>query len=163
MVRIPGGKTGVTTPGLDTLPEVQLDDYLMDRTEVTNAEYKIFVDRGGYQKPEFWKQPFVKDGRTLSWEEAIAFFHDSTGRPGPAGWELGQFPAGQDRHPVAGVSWYEVAAYAEFVGKSLPSVYHWCRAANLSGSGTFVPGSNFSRLENGARGRSGCRERIRHL
>jgi eukaryotic-like serine/threonine-protein kinase len=144
MVHIPEGKTGVTTPGLDNLPEVQLDDYLMDRTEVTNAEYKIFVDAGGYQKPEFWKQPFVKDGRTVSWEEGIALFHDSTGRPGPAGWELGQFPAGQERHPVAGVSWYEAAAYAEFVGKSLPSVYHWCRAANLWGSGVFVPGSNFA-------------------
>jgi formylglycine-generating enzyme required for sulfatase activity/dienelactone hydrolase len=144
MVHIPAGKTGVTTPGLDTLPEVQLDDYLMDRTEVTNAEYKLFVDAGGYQKPEFWKHPFVKDGRTVSWEEAIALFHDSTGRPGPAGWELGQFPPGQDRHPVAGVSWYEAAAYAEFVGKSLPSVYHWCRAANLWGSEVFVPGSNFS-------------------
>ncbi len=144
MVHIPEGKTGVTTPGLDNLPEVQLDDYLMDRTEVTNAEYKIFVDAGGYQKLEFWKQPFVKDGRTVSWEEAIALFHDSTGRPGPAGWELGQFPAGQKRHPVAGVSWYEAAAYAQFVGKSLPSVYHWCRAANLRGSGVFVPGSNFS-------------------
>ena len=144
MVHIPEGKTGVTTPGLDTLPEVQLGDYLMDRTEVTNAEYKIFVDAGGYQKRELWKHPFLKDGRTLSWEEAIALFHDSTGRPGPAGWELGQFPPGQDRHPVAGVSWYEAAAYAEFVGKSLPSVYHWCRAANLWGSEVFVPGSNFS-------------------
>jgi eukaryotic-like serine/threonine-protein kinase len=144
MVHIPEGKTGVTTPDLDTLPEVQLDDYLIDRTEVTNAKYKIFVDAGGYQKRELWKHPFLKDGRTLSWEEAIALFHDSTGRPGPAAWELGQFPPEQDRHPVAGVSWYEAAAYAEFVGKSLPSVYHWCRAANLWGSGTFVPGSNFS-------------------
>ena len=116
----------------------------MDRTEVTNAEYKIFVDAGGYQKPEFWKQPFVKDRRALSREEAIALFRDSTGRPGPAGWELGHFPAGQEKHPVAGVSWYEAAAYAEFVGKSLPSVYHWCHASNLWGSGIFVPGSNFS-------------------
>ncbi len=144
MVRIPEGKEGVASFGLTNLPEIQLGDYLMDRTEVTNAAYKIFVDAGGYQKPEFWKQPFVKDRRTLSWEDAIGLFRDSTGRPGPAGWELGHFPAGQERHPVAGVSWYEAAAYAEFVGKSLPSVYHWCHASNLWGSGVFVPGSNFS-------------------
>ncbi|MFI5120275.1 MAG: SUMF1/EgtB/PvdO family nonheme iron enzyme [Thermoanaerobaculia bacterium] len=144
MVRIPGGTASVATLGLQNLREVQLDDFLMDRTEVTNAEYKIFVDAGGYQKPELWKQPFLKDGRTLSWEEAIALFHDSTGRPGPASWELGQFPAGQERHPVAGVSWYEAAAYAEFVRKSLPSVYHWYVAADLWESGLFVPGSNFS-------------------
>ena len=147
MVRIPAGKTGLTAPslpGLNNLPAIELDDFLMDRTEVTNAEYKAFVDAGGYQKQEFWKQPFIKDGRTLSWGEAIALFHDTSGRPGPAGWELGQFPAGQERHPVAGVSWYEAAAYAEFVGKSLPSVYHWCLAAALWDSGVFVPGSNFS-------------------
>ena len=147
MVRIPGDKAGIAAPGLpglNNLPAIQLDDYLMDRTEVTNAEYKAFVDAGGYQKREFWKQPFVKDGRTLSWEEALALFRDTSGRPGPASWELGQFPEGQERHPVAGVSWYEAAAYAEFVGKSLPSVYHWCLAADLWDGGIVVPGSNFN-------------------
>ena len=38
--------------------------------EVTNEEYKAFVDAGGYQKREFWKEPFVKDGHTIPWEEA---------------------------------------------------------------------------------------------
>ena len=32
-------------------------------------------------------------------------------------------------YPVGGVSWYEAAAYAKFAGKSLPTVYHWVRAA----------------------------------
>jgi dienelactone hydrolase len=42
------------------------------------------------------------------------------------------------------VSWYEAAAYAEFAGKSLPSVYHWNRAAQSLASQLFVPGSNFT-------------------
>jgi dienelactone hydrolase len=73
----------------------------------------------------------------------MAAFRDATGRPGPATWELGTFPKGQEKHPVAGVSWYEAAAYAEFAGKSLPTIYHWNRAAQTQASQLAVPGSNF--------------------
>src|SRR5438105_12239481 len=80
---------------------------------------------GGYQKREFWKQPFVRDGRAVTGEDAVALFHDATGRPGPATWEVGGYPKGHEKSPVAGVSWYEAMAYAEFAGKSLPTAYHW--------------------------------------
>jgi eukaryotic-like serine/threonine-protein kinase len=143
MVRVPGGKIGLAIPGLDQLPEVPLDDYLIDRHEVTNEEFRKFVDAGGYQKRDFWKQPFVRGGRTVPWEEAVAFFRDATGRPGPATWELGSFPKGLEKHPVSGVSWFEAAAYAEFAGKSLPTIYHWNRAAQTRASLLIVPGSNF--------------------
>ena len=144
MIRIPGGKIDLATPELDQLPAVGLDDYLIDRTEVTNAEYQKFVDAGGYRTRDFWKQPLVRGGRTLTWDEAIALFRDTTGQPGPATWELGHFAKGQERYPVAGVSWYEAAAYAEFTGKSLPTVYHWNWAAQTRASMLIVPGSNFS-------------------
>ncbi len=123
MVRVPdqGPTYGV--------PSVALPDYLIDRYEVTNKQYKQFVDAGGYQKPQFWKDEFVKDGRVLSWKEAMAELRDRTGRPGPSTWELGDYPEGQTDYPVTGVSWYEAAAYAEFVGKSLPTIYHWRKAA----------------------------------
>jgi dienelactone hydrolase len=130
-------------PGLEHLPEVSLPDYLIDQHEVTNAEYQRFVDGGGYGKPELWVEPFVKDGRTLTFAEAMVLFRDSTGRPGPATWELGRFPKGEDRHPVVGVGWFEAAAYARFVGKSLPTIYHWNAAAQTRASQLIVPGSNF--------------------
>lgn len=144
MIRVPGGKIGLATPGLDQLPTVGLDDYLIDRCEVTNAEYQKFVDTGGYLRHEYWKQPLLRGGRTMAWAEAIALFRDATGQRGPATWELGHFPKGQERNPVAGVSWYEAAAYAEFAGKSLPTVYHWNWAAQTRASMLIVPGSNFS-------------------
>jgi dienelactone hydrolase/predicted Ser/Thr protein kinase len=144
MVRVSGGKTGLTIPGLDQIPELPLDDYWIDRQEVTNEEYRKFVEAGGYEKREFWKEPFARDGRTLPWEEAVAVFRDSTGRPGPSTWELGGFAKGQEKHPVAGVSWYEAAAYAAFAGKSLPTVFHWNRAAQTEASLLIVPGSNFA-------------------
>jgi eukaryotic-like serine/threonine-protein kinase len=124
MVHVPGGRF----QGADASP-VELQDYLLDKFEVTNREFKKFVESGGYRNPAYWKQPFAKHGRTLTWDEAMKELRDRTGRPGPASWELGNYPPGQDEFPVSGVSWYEAAAYAEFVGKSLPSVYHWYKAA----------------------------------
>ena len=65
-----------------------LADFWLDRYEVTNRQFKAFVDAGGYANRSYWTQPLVKEGRTITWEEAVAQFRDATGRPGPAGWEL---------------------------------------------------------------------------
>ena len=143
MVRIPGGDFAVDMPGLE-LPAVKLDDYLMDRYEVTNREFKKFVDADGYGDRRYWTQNFVDNGRLLSWNEATTRFRDKTGRPGPSTWELGEYPEGQGDYPVMGVSWYEAAAYAEFVGKSLPTVYHWNRAAGTWAVAEMAKLSNFS-------------------
>jgi eukaryotic-like serine/threonine-protein kinase len=131
-------------PGLEHLSEVTLADYWIDRHEVTNRAYKQFVDEGGYRRAELWREPFVKDGRRLRFDEAMTHFRDATGRPGPVTWEMGSYVAGQDDHPVAGVSWYEAAAYARWAGKSLPTVYHWSRAADQVLSSDIVPLSNFN-------------------
>src|SRR5271165_275056 len=57
--------------------------FWIDRFEVTNREFKKFVDQGGYRNPEFWKQPFRKGNQVLSWENALREFVDATGPPGP--------------------------------------------------------------------------------
>jgi dienelactone hydrolase len=143
MVVVSGEKVWLGYP-LNTAPAVKIDDFLIDRYEVTNEEYKRFVDAGGYQKHEFWKQPFVRDGHTISWEEAVALFRDATGRQGPATWEVGNYPKGHEKYPVGGVSWYEAAAYAEFAGKSLPTAYHWTLASQaMDYTPLITPGSNF--------------------
>jgi DNA-binding winged helix-turn-helix (wHTH) protein len=111
------------------LNRVHLDEFWIDKYEVTNRQYKEFIDSGGYANRQYWREEFVEGGRVLSWEQAIAKFRDATGRPGPSTWEVGTYPPGQDEFPVNGVSWYEAAAYAEFVKKQLPTVYHWYRAA----------------------------------
>jgi eukaryotic-like serine/threonine-protein kinase len=130
-------------PGYEGLPEIDLKDYWIDRYEVTNRQFKNFLDQGGYQKQEYWKAPFSKDGKRLSWEEAMSLFKDAAGRPGPKDWIQGEYPKGQDDYPVTGVSWYEAAAYAEFSGKTLPTIYHWNRAAGPTSSAAIVPVSNF--------------------
>ena len=143
MVFVKGGAYSCENNGLDHLPEVELADFLVDKFEVTNKEYMRFLESGGYQKKEYWKHPFVKNGETLTWDEAMAEFVDKTGRPGPASWEGGYYLPGQDDFPVAGISWYEAAAYAEFAGKSLPTIYHWSAAASILWIQQVVLLSNF--------------------
>ncbi len=147
MVRVSPAKYFRTLfiPGYEGAPELGLSDYWIDQYEVTNRQFKQFVDAGGYQNKEFWKQEFKKNGRMLSWDEAMAGFRDAAGRPGPKDWIQGEYPKGQDDFPVTGVSWYEAAAYAQFAGKSLPTIYHWNRAAGPPIASVLVPLSNFGR------------------
>jgi eukaryotic-like serine/threonine-protein kinase len=105
-------------PGFEDIPAILVQDYWIDRYEVTNRQFKEFLDKGGYRKPHYWKHEFRKDGRTLSWQAAMNMFRDSTGRPGPAVWAQGEYPRGQEDFPVSGVSWYEAAAYAEHRAKN---------------------------------------------
>jgi eukaryotic-like serine/threonine-protein kinase len=142
MVFVPAGAFEMYLPGLEDLKTEPTQAFLMDRYEVCNRDYKRFVDAGGYTDPRFWRQPFVERGREIPWGEAMARLVDRTGRPGPAIWEVGSFPEGAGDLPVAGVSWYEAAAYAEWAGKSLPTIFHWNRVAFTVASSTIVPLAN---------------------
>ena len=143
MVRVAGAETAVGKIG----------DFYIDKYEVSNAQYRNFINAGGYRDKKFWKERIIKEGKELTWEEAVKEFVDQTGLPGPAGWRAGDFPEGQADYPVSGISWYEAAAYAEFAGKKLPTGYHWGIARGedttlikwpqLGGYGLFAPFSNF--------------------
>jgi len=132
MVRVNGAKVEYLDIG-------DLPDFFIDRYEVTNAQFKEFIDNGGYQKKEYWEHEFLKDGKKISWDEAMAEFVDQTGRPGPSTWHAGDFPEGEDDYPVTGLSWYEAAACTEFMGKSLPTGVHWGIAR-----GGYTPLASFS-------------------
>ena len=138
MVSVMGGDFKPNITGLSQLEPVKLGDYFLDKYEVTNRQYKEFIDGGGYKKKEYWKNTFIKDGRVIPWEEGIRELVDKTGRPGPSTWQLGDYPPGQGDYPVSGVSWYEASAYAEFSGKRLPTLFHWNKAALADITRTFT-------------------------
>ena len=125
-------------------PNPPLPDFFLDKYEVTNRQFKTFMDSGGYSNRKFWLNKFLREGRELPFEKGMELLRDATGKAGPAGWVLGAFPKDQDDFPVAGVSWYEAAAYCESVGKSLPTVRHWRRAASFSMFANILEPSNFS-------------------
>lgn len=137
MVRVPSGQQQVAGGS------VEVESFWLDKYEVTNRQFKAFVDAGGYRNRDYWKHKFAKEGREISWEDAIRELVDTTGRPGPSTWELGSYPEGQEDYPVRGVSWYEAKAFAEFAGKSLPTVYHWLRAIDSFGPPSVLELSNF--------------------
>ncbi len=138
--------------------ELQLGSYGIGKYEVTNEEFKQFVDDGGYEDPSYWDGlVFEREGVELNFEAASELMIDTTGRNGPAGWELGNYRAGEGGLPVVGVSWYEAVAYTRYRGVALPSAYHWTRAGLLNAyfrtpkdysnfSGTILPATDESAL-----------------
>ena len=137
-------KSTLRLVGLEDSPDLEIMDFYMDKFEVTNKEYQVFVDAGGYTNPKYWTHEFQDNDKVLTFEQALAKFTDKTGNPGPATWEVGSFPEGTENLPVTGISWYEASAYASFVGKSLPSVYHWDRAALTWGSNEIIRTANLN-------------------
>jgi eukaryotic-like serine/threonine-protein kinase len=141
----PWGLWGIAgIAGFQTLPAIRVGKFWIDKFEVTNREFKRFVDQGGYQKREYWKHEFQKNGHVLPWAEAMKLFVDKTNQPGPSTWIQGEYPQDEGEYPVTGVSWFEAEAYADFAGKSLPTVYHWAAAAYPTDSPSLIPASNFS-------------------
>ena len=120
-----------------------LEDFIIDKYEVTNRQYKMFIDSGGYEKKVYWDNFIQQTGVTADFDKATESFIDRTGQKGPATWEVGDYPVGKADFPVSGISYYEAAAYAKFAGKDLPTVYHWMYAATPLLGDYISPYSNF--------------------
>ncbi|HET9372951.1 MAG TPA: SUMF1/EgtB/PvdO family nonheme iron enzyme [Vicinamibacterales bacterium] len=158
MVLVPGGGYRLVGSSRPTDRRVELQDYFIDKYEVSNRDFREFIAAGGYLKPEYWRHPFVDErGGVAPWETAIKRFVDRTGLPGPRGWSDQQVPEGKADHPVTDVSWYEAAAYAAFRGKVLPTVFQWEKAArngmqtgivNYMPWGAFYPGNTLAHHAN---------------
>lgn len=139
MVFVLGGEYSLVNWSRPTEKKVNLDEFFIDKYEVTNAEYKEFITAGGYVRPELWKTPFVQDGKIVPMGDALKKLKDKTGLPAPRSWTNQSYPKGKDNFPVTDITWYEAAAYAEFRGKRLPTVFQWEKAAR---DGAFDPRYN---------------------
>jgi formylglycine-generating enzyme len=130
MVEIPGGKfiVGSDAGEEDEKPahEANVPAFLIDKYEVTNLQFRDFIDAGGYGDNKFW----INGGWEL--KEKNKLYE-------PYFWKNPRWNA--DNAPVVGVSWYEAAAYAEWAGKRLPTEAEWEKAAK-GASGTAYPWGN---------------------
>ncbi len=113
---------------------VYLDSYYIDRYEVTNAEYRLFVNwikKGKDHTRCHPDEPADKDHVPATWKSKA--YRQFTG----------------DNQPVTGVDWFDAYAYARWRGKRLPSEAEWERAARGEGGGQFPWGESFAvRLAN---------------
>ncbi len=144
---------GMTRVAGFPMPYGELEDFFIDRFEVNNQQYKNFISQGGYENSTYWPELMMALNDSIEWHEAMKFFIDQTGQPGPSTWKNGSYLKGEDNYPVTGINWYEANAFAHFTGKSLPTKDHWGLArgeANmiikfpqLGGNAIFAPFSNF--------------------
>jgi len=125
MVAVPGGEYKLRGYSRPTETAVKLSDYFIDKFEVSNREFKAFIDAGGYTNRQLWDSRFYDT-------QLASHGRDKTGLRGPRGWIGGVFPGGKENHPVTGVTWHEAAAYCRFQGKDLPSLFQWEKAARPS-------------------------------
>ena len=161
MVWIPGGEftMGSTDPlaRRDEAPvhRVRVDGFWMDETEVTNAQFRVFVETTGY---------ITVAERTIDWEELKKQSPPGTPRPPdeelqpgslvfippvhPVGlrdysrwWKWvdgacwkhplgpGSSIEGRENHPVVHIAYEDALAYCAWVGKRLPTEAEWEFAA----------------------------------
>ena len=106
-----GSKYGSEKP----MHRVYVDAFYIDKYEVTNAEYKKFIDAN----PQ-WR----KDRIPRAYHAGSYLNH----------WNGNNYPIGKGNHPVTYVSWYAAMAYSKWAGKRLPTEAEWEKAA----SGTLV-------------------------
>lgn len=112
----------------DYYPEhkVTLNSFHMDRTEVTNAQFKEFIDAGGYSNSSYW----TAEGWAWKMDNNITQ---------PEYWNDTRFNG--DFRPVVGVSWYEAYAYAQWKGRRLPTEAEWEYAAKGTSTNDYPWGS----------------------
>jgi formylglycine-generating enzyme required for sulfatase activity len=162
MVWIPGGEFTMGTDSdlgkLDEKPahRVRVDGFWMDETDVTNAQFREFVEATGYvttaEKPldpdEILRESPPGTPRPTKLDPGSMVFVPTSGPVpliGPqahrawwkwtrgADWRHPEGPDssidGMDDHPVVHVSWFDAVAYAEWAGNRLPTEAEWEFAA----------------------------------
>jgi hypothetical protein len=100
--------------------QTHIEPFFLDRSPVTNRQYREFVAAGGYREMGIWE--------TRVWP-AVLEMVDQTGVPGPRFWKNGSCRPGEEDLPVVGICWYEAAACAAWMGKRLPTDAEWLAAA----------------------------------
>ena len=103
--------------------EVEVSTFAIDRREVSNADYRVFVEATGWRVPR-------AEGENLAKTE----FDWNT--------KTKTFPPSMENHPVLNVSWEDAIAYCAWAGRRLPTEAEWERAARGGQNDRLYPWGN---------------------
>ena len=129
MVLIPAGEFQMGSNHSDAEDDekpvhtVYVDAFYMDKYEVTNAQFKAFVNAN----PQ-WRKYRIP----LKFHSGC-YLND---------WRGNDYPNGRGNYPVRYVSWYAAMAYAQWAGKRLPTEAEWEKAARGGLVGKKYPWGN---------------------
>ncbi len=141
----------------DEKPQHTLDlgyAFRISRFPVTNAQFQVFVEDGGYQEARYWMEAqaagWWRDGKAIRglyrWKDEskqeIELF-DTEEATAPR--NFGE-PFNLPNHPVVGITWYEALAFSRWLSEqmetkgllkpgeeaTLPSEAEWARAARAA-------------------------------
>ncbi len=137
--------------------DVTLDAFDIARTPVTNAQFRAFVEDGGYRVRAFWSD----EGwawRTQTQAQQPIYWQDGMRR------HFDRLVPLNDNEPVVHVSYHEAQAYCAWAGRRLPTEAEWEAAATGAAVRGNVDGTYGDvcdvRLFEDAESLYGCRQMI---
>jgi len=108
---------------------------------VTNAEYRAFIEDGGYRTPTLWLSDGWDAACAQAWQRPLYWGQDLQSE-----FTLAGVQTLDDAAPVCHVSFYEADAFARWAGARLPTESEWESAAqqravtgNFADGGTLRP------------------------